>query len=188
MHIIKLSLIYIFKAKPIIYNLIIYKYRIPTQSQRDDGTGNEVVSCQLSFWRFSARSGTSRVTSPSVLWPMEPFTAPSLLQEHPVHWGLEAQRLSRTAPVVEDAIGKDPPDPRTCVSQPQLAKTLGGLRPKLSGRTSSREGTLRAGWCEPAGAWTCDTGAPPSGAASRADAGSMRDGRAGACGWGLGSS
>jgi hypothetical protein len=98
MHIIKLSLIYIFKAKPIIYNLIIYKYHIPTQSQRDDGTGNEVVSCQLSFWRFSARSGTSRVTSPSVLWSMEPFTAPSLLQEHPVHWGLEAQRLSRTAP------------------------------------------------------------------------------------------
>jgi hypothetical protein len=98
-------------------------------SQRDDGTGNEVVRC-VSFQRFSAHSGTSRVTSPpsSSQWSLLP-RAPSLLRQHPVLLVgklTEAQRSHFPAPQPSPARTRDRQgSTQTCVSQPlQLAPNL----------------------------------------------------------------
>jgi hypothetical protein len=115
----------------------------------------EVVSC-VSFQRFNTHSGTSRVTSPSVLQPMEPFTAralPPSAASRVVGKLTEAQRSHFPAPQPSPARTRDRQgSTQTCVSQPlQLAPNLTaeegtdpGSRAELVPRPRER-GSIRAG-------------------------------------------
>jgi hypothetical protein len=134
----------------------------PSVNETTERAINEVVRelCVVPALQYPQRHVACN--QPSVLQPMEPFTAralpPSFLRQHPVLLVgrlTEAQRshFSRTAtePGEDTRSARIHADLRlpTPFSWPQNLTEEGGHRPKLSGRTSSstlaKGGSIRAG-------------------------------------------